>query len=128
MGKDELKKLVSEKIRETAFIDLNNEREKLSKVNTRSYTELNMQPYLASSKLPTRLKQLFFKWRTRMVKVGWNFGVKSKCPLCMDAEDKQDHLLNCTKLTDTENNCDSNYDTDCDWVIMSTMKKLETAL
>ena len=30
-----------------------------------------------------------------MVKVGWNYGRKDKCPICLDADDKQSHLLEC---------------------------------
>ena len=35
-----------------------------------------------------------------MTKVGWNFGLKIKCPLCNDSDDTQDHLLICRMLVD----------------------------
>ena len=76
-----------------------------------------------------------------MIKVGWNYGNKSKCPLCTEDNDDQQHLLNCTKLTD--NNTDThihtnfishddnlnNRDSDSDWdSIYRTLKRLEKAI
>ena len=39
-----------------------------------------------------------------MVKVGWNFGNKSKCPLCNEVDDTQEHLLECSKIRTKELN------------------------
>ena len=33
-----------------------------------------------------------------MINVGWNFGSKTKCPLCKESDDKQEHLLECCKF------------------------------
>ena len=57
-----------------------------------------MQGYLTDSELPLRLKKLAFKWRTRMIKVGWNYGEKEKCPICLEEDDTQTHLLECSSL------------------------------
>ena len=35
-----------------------------------------------------------------MTKVGWNYGMKTKCPLCNEADDTQEHLLLCSQLND----------------------------
>ena len=58
-----------------------------------------------------------------MVKVGWNYGVKSKCPLCQDEEDRQEHLLTCKKINTSDelnNLVDANHD--------GFLKRLETAI
>ena len=86
-----------------------------------------MQSYLTEAKIPTRLKQLAFRWKTRMIKVGWNYGNKESCPICLQADDTQTHLLECTYLNDcnTMTNCDidkNNYD------LTQHMKRLEAAI
>ena len=89
------------------------QRKELSKVKNLTYSELEMQTYLSETKLPTRLKQLAFRWKTRMIKVGWNYGRKEKCPICFDAEDTQAHILQCDELNDynmTNNEEYENYD------------------
>ena len=138
MSKDQLKNLLKKQVEETALEYLNNEKEKLSKLRPQSYPALKMQPYLSNvSQLPVRLKQVYFKWRTRMIKVGWNFGSKTKCPLCSEVDDNQNHLFDCPNLTDnidalTTNliidNQDSNID-NSDWdSIYKTLKRLEKAI
>ena len=101
MKKDALKQIVTEKIKETALRDLQKakgERKKLAKL---SYSELCIQPYLTpESKLSIKEKRVWFKWRTGMIKVQHNFGIKSPCPLCRTAEDTQDHLLLCPELSE----------------------------
>ena len=86
-----------------------------------------MQPYLLEPKLPTRLKRLAYKWRTRMIKVGWNYGEKGKCPVCFDEDDTQSHLLECNELHESEKL--PTYDNTSDhYNLTEHMKQLEAAI
>ena len=99
-SKESLKALINDRINITALEELLSEKSKLSKVSELTYTKLEMQQYLLDENLSTRQKQLLFRWRTKMTKVGWNYGKKDMlCPICSDAEDTQDHLLECSALS-----------------------------
>ena len=76
MEKESLKKLVHERMASTALEDLEREKEGLSKMSRLKYDKLELQPYLCSPDLTLKQKRLTFRWRTRMVKVGRNFGSK----------------------------------------------------
>ena len=102
MSKEGLKALVNNKINVTALRELTEEKNKLSKVSGLMYDKLEMQQYLLDEDFPTRLKQQAFKWRTRMIRVGWNYGKKGKCPICSDSDDTQSHLLECNALKTSE--------------------------
>ena len=126
-SKESLRTLVTEKMYEVALENLREESLKLSKLATTSYSKLEMQSYLTGDKLSTRLKQLAFRWRTKMIKVGWNYGKKESCPICLQADDTQNHLLECTYLND------ANTMTDCDlnrnnYNLTQHMKRLEVAI
>ena len=106
---------------------LNAEKLKLSKVAKHSYPKVEMQTYLVNPQLSLKQKQLAFKWRTRMIKVGWNYGDKGLCPICHTADDTQEHLFYCQNLkysidvTDIdENNVTYN--------IQEHIKRLETVI
>ena len=99
LHKDKLKDMVKSAIQNTAFQELSERKKLSSKISPLTYNSLKIQPYLAAINIPTRIKQVQFKWRTRMVNVGWNFGIKSKCPLCHTADDDQLHLLICEVLS-----------------------------
>ena len=99
MSKETLKDLLKKHVRKTAYQELNAKKLSLTKISNLHYDTLNIQPYLLID-IPRRLKRILFKWRTRMIKVGWNYGSKSLCPLCQGADDTQEHLLQCTKLND----------------------------
>ena len=64
-----------------------------------------------------------------MIKVGWNYGQKELCPLCADADDTQDHLLNCSNIAD---NCDNdwtdNSNNNNEYNLKQHIKRLETAI
>ena len=62
------------------------------------YQRLEMQEYLKTNELSLIEKKLLFKFRTRMVEVGHNFGRKVQCPVCFIAPDNQQHLLSCVRI------------------------------
>ena len=98
MSKDLFKKFVKQSCREKAFQFLIKEKEKLSKLENNSYKKLEMQNYLKSKEITIRQKKLLFRLKTRMVKVGHNFGRKVLCPLCKLHSDDQKGLLECVLL------------------------------
>ena len=100
LGQDALRELLKRKINEAAFIQLQTDKDKSSKMKSLKYCSLALQPYLnAESNLSIREKRLLFRWRSHMIKVKYNFGLKTaKCPLCKETEDTQYHLLTCPAL------------------------------
>ena len=62
------------------------------------YNELKLQPYLTQQGISTKDKQMLYKFRTKMIKVNYNYGLKILCPLCHTNDDKQEHLFECEKL------------------------------
>ena len=124
-SKDSLKILVDNRIKIVALEDLLNEKSTLIKMSDLSYGNLEMQPYLYDDRLPTRLKQQLFRWRTKMVKVGWNYGKKEKCPICSSSDDTQSHLLDCDELNAHSPNSDPDNDTSN---MIRHMTSLETAI
>ena len=130
MSKDQLKILLNDELNNCSFKELETEKLSLSKIARISYSRLEIQPYLTDPQLSIKQKQLTFKWRTRMVKVGWNFGQKELCPLCNTADDTQDRLLCCTSIfadndndrTDKSNNESDNHN------LEQHVKRLETAI
>ena len=103
MKADALKKIVKEKILERAFTNLKISKRKMKKLDSLSYDKLSMQAYLKpESNLSKDDKYMMFRWRTKMIKVKSNIGIKdSVCPLCKSNEDTQEHLLNCETLDST---------------------------
>ena len=126
-SKENLRNVVMEKIRYTAFQELEEEKKNLSKVAGISYSKLEMQPYLYEPKLTTKLKQLTYKWRTRMIKVGWNYGEKGMCPICLDENDTQSHLLECKELNNINNLAELADDSE-QYDLTKHMKQLEAAI
>ena len=62
------------------------------------YITLEMQQYLKNKELTLRQKKLIFRLKTRMTKVGFNFGRKVTCPLCQLHDDNQEGILECIIL------------------------------
>ena len=61
-----------------------------------------------------------------MVDVGWNFGRKEKCPICMEADDTQSHLLYCDELNGPNmTHCTSDVDL---YDLNTHMKQVENAV
>ena len=80
-----LKKILSQKIKNSAFLYLEALKGRHSKVKNIQYTKLEMATYLKDSKITTDIKQLIFRLRTRMVNVKDNFGTMygdTSCDLC----------------------------------------------
>ena len=126
MSKDSLKDLVSKHTNIVAFEELLAEKNNLSKMAQLNYNSLKIQPYLLDHKLLIRLKQQTFRWRTKMVKVGWNYGNKVQCPICSDADDTQSHLLECDGLkNDTSPTTISDSE---EYSLKSHMLKLQAAI
>ena len=100
MKEETLRTLLKDKIRETAFHKLQEEKQKNSKMIALRYTNLSLQPYLSTeSRLSNNEKRALFRWRTHMIKVKQNYGVKdAMCPLCKKESDSQYHLLTCPEL------------------------------
>ena len=96
-SKYSLRALVKQRIRMTAFKELLVEKEKSTKLRALKYTDLSLQPYLTvECKLNNKQKCALFRWRTHMVNVKQNWGMKDAvCPLCKKADDTQYHLLTC---------------------------------
>jgi hypothetical protein len=140
MKKSTLKNLLKKQVSETSLKYLAEEKEKSSKYSSRSFIGLQMQPYLSDKcRWPCKMKLLYFQWRTKMIKVGYNYRNKVKCPICSDDEDTQQHLLHCPKLnydntvtqTQITDILDQNIHdkTDQDWdILYLTLKRLENAI
>ena len=63
-----------------------------------------------------------------MVNVGWNYGRKEKCPICLNDDDTQSHLMFCDKLIDCDvTNCDRDSDSN-DYDLNTHMRTLETSI
>ena len=100
-SKESMRTLINDQVKLKAFLDLEQEKLKLNKIAELSYTKLEMQSYFSDKQIPTRLKQLAFRWRTKMIKVGWNYGNKRKCPICQVGDDTQNHLFKCKELNES---------------------------
>ena len=57
-----------------------------------------MQNYLKSEELSCRKQRLLFQLRTRMIKVGMNYGKSNLCPLGCPFQDSQEHLFQCNQI------------------------------
>ena len=63
-----------------------------------SYNELKMQSYLKLKNVSTAEKKILYKFRTRMINVNFNSGLKVSCPICSKENDTQEHLFTCEEL------------------------------
>ena len=113
-SKESMRTLINDQVKLKAFLELEQEKLKLNKIAELSYTKLEMQSYFSDNQLPTRLKQLAFRWRTKMIKVGWNYGNKHKCPICQIGDDTQNHLFQCKELNNESHSRGGKHDSDCD--------------
>ena len=96
MKKYKFKKLVKEKCKNIALKYLLEDNEGKSKLNKLKYYELSMQNYLKTEEMTTKQKKYLFRFRTQMIRVGFNYGNKIHCPLCVSKQDyTQEHLFEC---------------------------------
>jgi hypothetical protein len=110
-SKEVWKQKVKEKCAESALKYLkSNVKSKLSNLE---YQNINTQEYLLTENISIRNKKLLFSLRTRMIKVGKNFGQNNSCKFC-PALDSQEHLIQCAEIkktnSDVANNTESVYD------------------
>ena len=100
MKKSSFKRLVDSKVREASRKYLTQLRNKHSKSN--GLQTYKLQTYLTSNALTTEEKQLLFKLLTRTYSCKANFknqyGQNITCSIC-GSEDKQQHLLFCSRTT-----------------------------
>ena len=95
MKKEHFKKLVKEKIKDVTLkylLEGNHEKIKLKNLK---YYQLELQPYLKCQEISTRRKKILFKFRSKMINVGHNFGNRVCCPLCKTEDDTQEHMMKC---------------------------------
>ena len=67
-----------------------------SKGSNIGYGKFMMRSYLKSKKIHSNQARILFKIRTRMIKVKNNFRngvIETKCPICKDGEDSQEHIF-----------------------------------
>ena len=108
MSKLEFKELVKEAVRELAFKYLQQLRESHRKAEDLVYENLNLQNYLlAGSKTQMTIheRQFLFALRTQMVDVKANFKIGQgdiRCRACSQAEESQEHILQCPELQEKE--------------------------
>ena len=95
MSKFKFKNILKEKCKDAALKYLLENNENKSKMVNLKYYQLEMQEYLKSNKISTTRKKILFKFRTRMINVGQNYGNKKCCPLCKQHDDTQQHMLDC---------------------------------
>ena len=67
-----------------------------------------------------------FRIRTRMFKVGYNFGRKVLCPLCRMHQDNQEGLLECIIIKLNCRELYENKDVKCEDIFSSNMSKLNS--
>ena len=104
MSKQKFKTIVKEKISQVAFVFLQEEKGKLSKVKDLQYNKLKIQPYLLPNNLAdVRLAKFVFSLRSRMLDIKCNYKNNHSdlcCPVCKAENDDQQHLLLCEGLKD----------------------------
>ena len=109
ISKNTFKKKLKEKISALALKDLNKIKESHSKVKDLQYKKLEIQNYMKQRSFKTQEIHLLFKLRTRMLQVKNNFKNQHEniqCDLCNEAEETQEHLLDCQTIID---NCEELY-------------------
>ena len=110
LKKKKFKTLVKKACQKAAFESLSNEKETKTKLDNCEYKDFKIQNYLRNKNLISRKQKLLFKFRTRMINVGNNYGKNNLCPLGCIALDTQEHIFECKELVDsTKVSKDFNY-------------------
>ena len=97
---------VSAAVHNAAFKYLTREKLKMSKIMYVEHEKFQFQKYFQPSGSSIDEVKLLFQLRSRMVDVRINFKNKyddTLCPLCKAADDSQEHVFSCTKLTTNKN-------------------------
>ena len=98
MTKDPFKRILKHKIQQAAFIYLENIKKTHSKVSHIEYSKLELQPYLRSSQLSNKKKELLLLLRLRITKTKINYRAMYadlSCNLCYE---DIPHLLDCVRI------------------------------
>ena len=107
LSKELLRNFIKQKVDEKALLFLNQRKLKHSKVLHIKHEKLEMQEYLCPSNVRSlELSKFLFSARTRMLDIGANFSNKYsnkvKCKLGCEELDTQQHLLQCSRLSDND--------------------------
>ncbi len=97
-SKTSLKELVNKKVKKAAYSYLQGLASNHSKTREDMYNDAEGCGYFSDNRFTSEDVKLLFKFRTRMFSVRNNFRNKYacvSCPLCGNAEDSQQHLLEC---------------------------------
>ena len=101
-SKTAFKEEIKEKVRKAAFVYLKNLQKEHSKVKNIVYTKFQTQEYMTSPIFTNEDVNILHAFRSRSVNVKCNFRNKYLnnllCPLCLEEEDDQPHLLECAEL------------------------------
>ena len=106
ISKNKFKELVNEKLRNKAWLELNDRKSELKKMSNVKYLSFGIQKYLTDKSLSKNQVQLVFKSRNRMTIYwenykGWK--LNRTCPLCNEADklDTQLHSFSCKEILKT---------------------------
>ena len=104
--KEKLKDLLTNKLKNLAFDRLISKAKKHSKVNEKSYIDCEGCLHYNDPRFTPDIANLLFKFRTRTYLVKNNFRNNYKnsdilCPLCLQQNDDQEHLLKCVKIKES---------------------------
>ena len=101
MSKSRFQNKVKKAVIKKAFEDLLKLKNNHKKVKNIHYSDFKMQGYLKSNLLSNQEAKFLFHSRCRMLPVRTNYGssfLEQICPLCINNEDTQAHLLFCDLL------------------------------
>ena len=112
MKKDSFKKIVKDKITESAYNFLFYHKSEENRSKIKNLTSFKLQNYLKTNKLSKKEKKLLFSLRTRSIDVKRNYKNKykfnMKCRLCDDdqEDESESHYLKCLKILENIDNKD----------------------
>ena len=103
ISKAKWKATVKQSVTEKSLKNLNNLKQKHSKVSELKNTQIKMQPYLLPNELNASKEeiQLIFKKRCRVIHVKINLkGLYDtyECGICLKEDESQEHIYKCTEI------------------------------
>ena len=87
-----------------------------------------MYPYFQTKNIPRRKQILLFKFRSRMINVGNNFGRLTKCQICFKEDDNQEHLFKCDILNVANEFLDSDISIEYSDLFSNQIEKLQNII